>query len=192
MTQVGLEVLSADDSLRMWCAVPVVTKFGEFLHSLDPERTPLQRHFMANIDALLGAMKTEELNVPRASLVSFKFGDNEELCNELLRLVRLGKKTATCEALRVFGSDGEAIPVVGRRDTALNWDGTPALIIETLEVTQMRFCDVDECFALAEGENDDLEGWRRDHQQYFERNGGFDSEMMLVCERFKLVHDYGS
>ncbi len=147
---------------------------------------------MANTNALPGAMKTEELNVPRASLVSFKFGDNEELCNELLRLVRLGQKTATCEALRVFGSDGEAIPVVGRRDTALNWDGTPALIIETLEVTQMRFCDVDECFALAEGENDDLEGWRRDHQQYFERNGGFDSEMMLVCERFKLVHDYGS
>ena len=84
------------------------------------------------------------------------------------------------------------MPVVGRRDTALNWDGTPALIIETLEVIQMRFCDVGECFALAEGENDDLEGWRRDHQQYFERNGGFDSEMMLVCERFKLVYDYGS
>ena len=147
---------------------------------------------MANINALLGAMRTEELNAPRARLVSFKFGDNEELCSELLRLVRLGQKTATCEALHVFGSDGEAMPVVGRRDTALNWDGTPDLIIETLEVIQMRFCDVDECFALAEGENDDLEGWRRDHQQYFERNGGFDSKMMLVCERFRLVHDYRS
>ena len=47
-----------------------------------------------------------------------------------------------------------------------------------------RFCDVDEDFALFE---DDLEGWRKGHQQYFERNGGFDNEMVLVCERFKVV-----
>ena len=137
-------------------------------------------------------MKAEELQARRAGSTTFTFGDSEELCNDLLRLVRSGKKTATCEALREFGPEGEAMPVVGRRDIALNWDGTPALIIETLEVTRMRFCDVDECFALAEGENDDLEGWRCDHQQYFERNGGFDREMMLVCERFKLVHDYES
>lgn len=137
-------------------------------------------------------MKAKELQARRAGSTTFTFGDSEELCNDLLRLVRSGQKTATCGALRDFGPEGEAMPVVGRRDIALNWDGTPALIIETLEVTQMRFCDVDKCFALAEGENDDLEGWRRDHQWYFERNGGFDSEMMLVCERFKLVHDYGS
>jgi len=137
-------------------------------------------------------MNTKDPQMRCTGSVSFKFGDNEELCNELLRLVRSGRKTATCEALREFGPDGEAMPVVGRRDTALNWDGTPALIIESLEVTQIRFSDVDEFFALAEGENDDLDGWRSDHQQYFERNGGFDNEMMLVCERFKLVHDYGS
>ncbi len=94
------------------------------------------------------------------------------------------------EALRAFGPGGEAMPVVGRRDIALNWNGTSALLLETVEVFQMRFCDVDEGLALAEGENDDLEGWRRDHQQYFERNGGFDREMILVCERFKLVRDF--
>jgi uncharacterized protein YhfF len=137
-------------------------------------------------------MKAEELLAQRSGSITFTFGDCEELCNDLLRLVRSGQKTATCEALREFGAEGETMPVVGRQDIALNWDGTPALIIETLEVTHIRFCDVDAYFALAEGENDDLEGWRRDHQRYFERNGGFDSEMMLVCERFKLVHDYGS
>ncbi len=137
-------------------------------------------------------MNTEDSQVGRTGLVTFTFGDNEELCNELLRLVRSGQKTATCEALREFGPDGESIAVVGRRDVALNWDGTPALLIETLEVKQKRFCDVDERFALDEGENDDLDGWRRGHQEYFERNGGFDNEMTLVCERFRLVHDYES
>ena len=132
------------------------------------------------------------MNPPTAGSISFTFGDNEELCNELLDLIRSGKKTATCGTLHEFGSDGDEMPVVGRQDIALNWDGKPALLLRTLEVTEMRFCDVGETFALAEGENDDLEGLRRDHQRYFERNGGFHSEMVLVCERFRLVHDYAS
>jgi uncharacterized protein YhfF len=135
-------------------------------------------------------MKSEEEHAQYDGSVTFTFGDSERLCNELLGLIRTGKKTATCGALSEFGLGGDAMPVVGRRDMALNWNATPALLLETTEVFQMRFCDVDESFALAEGENDDLEGWRRDHQQYFERNDGFDRKMVLVCERFKLVRDY--
>lgn len=82
------------------------------------------------------------------------------------------------------------MPIIGRRDLALNWDGTPALAIETLSIAVVRFCDVEESFALAEGENETLQGWRQDHQNYFERNGGFDPEMRLVCERFKLIEDF--
>lgn len=137
-------------------------------------------------------MNDDDLQTALTNAVSFKFGDSEELCNELLRLVRSGKKTATCEALRAFESGAEEMPVVGRRDIALNWDGSPALLLETLEVTPMRFCDVEEDFALAEGENDDLAGWRRDHQAYFERSGDFDQEMIVVCERFRLIHDFES
>jgi uncharacterized protein YhfF len=133
-------------------------------------------------------MKAEEIQTRLAESITFTFGDSEELCNELLELIRAGKKTATCGALREFGPEGDAMPVAGRQDIALNWDGTPALILETLEVSRLRFCDVQESFALAEGE-DDLETWQHVHRTYFERNGGFDSEMILVCERFKLVHD---
>ena len=120
---------------------------------------------------------------------TFTFGDTKKLCDELLALVRAGKKTATCGALRDFGSGGEDMPVVGRQDIALTWDGTPALLVETVEVTIRRFCDVGADFALAEGENDTLEGWQDDHRRYFERNGGWSPEMELVCERFRLVKD---
>ena len=82
------------------------------------------------------------------------------------------------------------MPITGRQDVALNWDGSPALTIETTAVEIARFCDVDENFALAEGENDDLAGWRRDHQAYFERNGCFSPEMELVLERFELVYEF--
>lgn len=117
--------------------------------------------------------------------VRFKFGDSRELCDRLLALVRSGAKTATCGALRDFEA-GEPMPEVGRRDIALDWDGKPALMIETTEVTICRFRDVPEDFALAEGEGD-VEAWRLGHIDFFARNGGFDPDMELVCERFRLV-----
>ena len=125
---------------------------------------------------------------PRAE--TFTFGDSRALCDALLALVRAGKKTATCGALRDFEA-GEALPVVGRRDIAQDWDGNPSVVIETVEVTQRRFCDVDADFALAEGEDDTLEGWQAGHRRYFERNGGWSPDMMLVCERFRLVEVLG-
>ena len=122
---------------------------------------------------------------------TFTFGDGRALCDDLLARVRSGRKTATCGALRDFGPGGEAMPVAGRRDIALDWDGAPALVIETVEVTQRRFDVVDEDFALAEGEDESLEGWREGHRAFFERNGGWSPDMMLVCERFRLVEDLG-
>jgi uncharacterized protein YhfF len=118
---------------------------------------------------------------------TFTFGDGPDLCARLLDLVRQGHKTATCGALSDYTEGGETMPQVGRQDIALNWDGTPALLIETTEVTTRRFCDVDESFALAEGENDSLEGWAEGHRAYFERNGGWRPDMLLVCERFRLI-----
>ncbi|WP_417687821.1 ASCH domain-containing protein [Roseibium sp.] len=120
---------------------------------------------------------------------SFAFGDSAELSEELIALVRSGKKTGTCGALRDFSDGQEVMPVVGRKNIALDWDGKPALVTETLSVVICRFRDVDAEFALSEGENDDLAGWRRDHQAFFERNGGFSPEMELVCEQLRLVED---
>ncbi len=65
-------------------------------------------------------MKTKKAQTLGASSITYTFGDNRELCDELLRLVRSGKKTATCGALREFGPEGDAMPVVGRRDVGLN------------------------------------------------------------------------
>jgi len=136
-------------------------------------------------------MKSEGYSLANAS-EQLVFGDSERLCNQLLRLVRPGKKTATCSSVTSFGPGGDLHPVVGRIDAAMNWNGTPAILIKTLEVTEARFKDVDESFALAEGENIDLKGWQQDHQTFFERNGGFSWDMILVCERFELVHDFES
>jgi uncharacterized protein YhfF len=127
--------------------------------------------------------------MPTPEPVRFRFGDSRALCDELTALVLSGAKTATCAALRDVESGAEPMPVVGRRDIATDWDGTPVALIETTEVTVRRFDEVDAAFALAEGENDALEGWREAHRRYFARNGGWSPDMQLVCERFRLVQD---
>lgn len=132
-------------------------------------------------------MTLEEVRARYPGAMPFRFGDSEAMCEELLALVIAGKKRATCGAWRDYKDRPEDVPVVGRRDVATHWDGTPAVVIETLDVSYCTFQEIDEDFALAEGENDDLTGWRRDHRAYFERNGGWAADMDLICERFAVV-----
>ena len=123
-----------------------------------------------------------------ADAQTFAFGDSPEMANELLALVIAGTKTATCGALRDFPEGSQAMPVMGRRDVVLDGKGNRAAVIETLEVAIRRFDEVDEAFARDEGEGfRTMADWRKGHQEYFERNGGFAPDMKLVCERFRLV-----
>jgi uncharacterized protein YhfF len=90
--------------------------------------------------------------------------------------------------LRDFPEDSPDRPQVGRRDTVLDGQGRPAAIIETLEVTVRRFDEMDDAFARDEGEGLlTLDDWRTGHRAYFTRNGGYAPDMLLLCERFRLV-----
>ena len=116
-------------------------------------------------------------------LESFLFGDSPELADELAALVLSGIKTATCWA----ASDG-ASTQVGKRMVVLSGSGEPVAVIETVELTQRRFSDVDAAFAYDEGEGDrSLAFWRRAHRRYFTRLGQFAENMLLYCERFQVV-----
>ncbi|MET0436854.1 MAG: ASCH domain-containing protein [Devosia sp.] len=121
-----------------------------------------------------------------ANTITFSFGDSPELNEELLGLVLAGKKTATCGALRDYEEGKEAMPVVGRRDVVLNGAGEPAAVIETLSIDIMAFDAVDPSFTDLEGEGPYAK-WRREHEAYFSRNGGFAPDMQVVCEKFRLV-----
>jgi uncharacterized protein YhfF len=112
------------------------------------------------------------------------FGDGPELADELLGLILAGRKTATCWS----AAEGLKGAEVGKPWAVKNGAGVVRCVLETVELTQRRFCDVDEAFAYEEGEDDrTLASWRCAHEAYFTRNGGFAPDMLLNCERFRLV-----
>jgi len=116
-------------------------------------------------------------------LRSFAFGDGPELADELLDLVIRGLKTATCST-----EDQPNTSTPGECWIVLDGRGVPACVIETIEVTYRRFPEVDAAFAYEEGEGDrSLDYWRSAHRTYFGRQGKFREDMMLMCERFRLV-----
>lgn len=117
------------------------------------------------------------------------FGDSPALADELGQLIADGIKTATCSSLAAWREEGEEPPRPGDRELVLDGRNQPWCIIELTEVSERRFCDVDVDFARAEGEGDrTLESWQAGHRQFFERNGGFSPDMLLVCCRFRLIH----
>jgi uncharacterized protein YhfF len=116
-------------------------------------------------------------------LRSFTFGDGPELADELLELVLKGVKTATCST-----EDEPNTSTPGERWIVLDGSGEPRCVIETTELTYRRYGEVDAAFAHEEGEGDrSLDYWRQAHRNYFGRLGRFGEDMMLMCERFRLV-----
>ena len=123
--------------------------------------------------------------------VTYSFGDSARLSAQLLRWVRDGRKRATCLSMAEVAA-GEAIPQIGRCDIATTFDGRPALVNRTMELQLVRFCEMSEDMALAEGEDETLEGWKIGHERYYRRLGIFDPDMELIWERFEVVEDLGA
>ena len=123
--------------------------------------------------------------VQYADLHHFKFGDSREICEWLTELALEGKKTGTCWAHRDV-EKGEPMLDVGDRAIYTDWDDNPVCVVEYTKIGIHRFDEVPEDFALSEGEGT-YDDWRRNHIDWFERDGGWSPDMMVVCENFRVV-----
>jgi uncharacterized protein YhfF len=124
-------------------------------------------------------MSTEIKTWP--GLETFSFGDSSRMADELGALVVAGTKTATCWSV----SQGQQTEV-GKQMVMLDGDGRGWAIIETVELVQRQFHEIDDAFARDEGEGA-LQEWRDVHRRYFTREGTFAPDMALYCERFRVV-----
>lgn len=111
--------------------------------------------------------------------------------DELAQLVIEGKKTATCSGHIFYELENERLPQVGEYSIILNSDEQPVAMIKIIEVSIVPMNEVSEEFAVAEGEGP-YGAWKSAHVEFFtnelQKLGlEFREDMLLVCERFKLI-----
>ncbi len=123
-----------------------------------------------------------ETHVSWSTLPECKFGSSPQLERRLAVLIVCGRKTAT------VWDGNEPNPTLPGKYWVVTAENNPVAVIKTMTVEQKRFSEVDDAFALAEGEGDcSLEFWRIVHEDFFRKAGHFDPEMLLWCETFMLV-----
>jgi len=131
----------------------------------------------------------ENQNQPQ-SVSAWQFGANPDY---LAQLVVDGLKTATCSGYIFYELENEPLPTTGDYSIILNNNDQPVAIIKTVEVTLTPMNEVTEEFAIAEGEGDrTYTYWWEAHEKFFRNELNaigreFSEDMLLVCERFKVV-----
>lgn len=125
---------------------------------------------------------------------AWAFGNSKEMADELVALVLAGTKTATASLYMLFELENEVLPYAGLHNIILDGAGNAVAIIETTDIEVVPFDEVTAKFAYLEGEGDrSLAYWRDVHKTFFEQeldeiNEDFNDEMLVVCEKFKLIY----
>lgn len=117
--------------------------------------------------------------------------------DRLVAAVLRGEKTATASLRVEYEPEGrDELPQPGMRWVVVDSSDRPVAVIETSEVRVVRAGDVDEQFAIDEGDGfESVADWRTAHERFwgsddYRREVGVvevEDGTMVVCERFRLV-----
>ncbi|MBE5960859.1 MAG: ASCH domain-containing protein [Lachnospiraceae bacterium] len=126
-------------------------------------------------------------------LDSFHFELTEYWANKLLELVLEGVKKATSSSVWGYEIEGDRIPQKGDYSIVTDWDGNARCVIQTTNVRIIPFKDITYDICKLEGEDDNLESWRKGHISFFQAEGKelgyeFTEEMPVIFEEFEVVY----
>ncbi|GKV68640.1 RNA-binding protein [Sporosarcina sp. NCCP-2716] len=125
------------------------------------------------------------------SVSAWHFGASPDY---LAGLVAEGIKTATCSGHIFYELENEPLPTTEDYNIILNSEDKPVVITKTVEVMITPMNKVSEEFAIAEGEGDrTYRYWWEAHEEFFRNElisieREFSEDMLLVCERFEVIH----
>ena len=131
-----------------------------------------------------------QLNIDEhAKVRAYRFGDTPD---ELAQLVVDGVKTATCNALKLYELNNRPVPQGGDYHIILNKAFEPVCVIQITSVTIKKYDEIDEQFAIAEGDGS-YKNWDDIHVRFFTEqlglfNESFHRQIELVCQTFRVVH----
>lgn len=125
------------------------------------------------------------------NLEKWHFELTENACNYLLDLVLKGIKKATSCSYDGYEED-EEMPKVGDMSVITDWDDNPRCVIRTTNIRIIPFKDITYDIAKLEGEDENLELWRKTHEKFFKAEGEelgytFSDDMKVLFEEFEVV-----
>jgi uncharacterized protein YhfF len=114
-----------------------------------------------------------------------------ETPNELAQLVIDGIKTASSNTNHFFEQPNRHMPQIGDYNIILNKEFRPVCCIQITAVKTCMYEEVDEAFAIAEGDGS-YENWDAIHTDYFSEqlaaaNLVFHRQTLLLCQSFQLI-----
>ena len=149
---------------------------------------------LPKVEELIPALRRHGIELPVGAVRVGAFGDSPELSEELLSLIRSGRKRGGASLVWAHEADAEPIPTVGEIEIVVDHLNAPALVTRTTSVEVVPFNEVSAQFAAREGEGDStLEYWRKAHWAFFSREcqriGRVPSETMpVVCASFEVLN----
>lgn len=119
------------------------------------------------------------------------------LRDTLIAAVRSGAKTTTSSLHEAYPVWDEPLPVAGTIQAVIDSEGVPRFATEIVSVEVKRMADVDDAFAIAEGEGfAGAAEWRAAHEAYWlsapsVEDLGYTPELtddtLVVCETVRVV-----
>ena len=146
------------------------------------------------IESLIAQLRDVGIELPPGPVHADRYGDSAELSDELLALIKSGRKRAGTGLLWAYEHDGDKIARLGDIEIVIDHENRPALVTRIVSSEIIPFNEVTSEYAAIEGEGDgSLDYWRRGHWNFFsrecERIGKQPSETMLViCCVFEVLH----
>jgi uncharacterized protein YhfF len=146
-----------------------------------------------SIKEVIAKLRRMGLTLPPGRVRVDRYGDSEELSNELLSLIRSGRKRAGTALAWSYEHEREPIPYVGDIEIVVDYRGDPSIITRIVRLDVIPYSEVTAEYTAVEGEGDgSLEYWRSVHWPYFARECGRvgrdpSESMPVVCSVFEIL-----
>jgi uncharacterized protein YhfF len=149
---------------------------------------------LPTVEAVLSQLASLGITLPPGPVRLDGYGDSASLSEQLLELIRIGRKRAGTSLLWAIEAEGQELPQVGDIEIVLDHLNRPAIVTRLVKVEVLPYSEVTAEYASIEGEGDgSLSYWRQAHWSFFNRECSRISRepsesMPVVCSVFEILN----
>ena len=149
---------------------------------------------LPSVDTVVAKVKALGIEIPHGPVRVDSYGDSESQSEELLALIRSGRKRAGTGLVMAYEAEGAPLPRPGDIEIVVDHRHEPVLLTRITRVEIVPYGDVSTEYAAIEGEGDgSLAYWRRAHWAFFSRECRRlrrepEESMLVVCSVFEVLN----